>query len=501
MPRRSPINGRDEGWDLPMRVPRHDIAIIGGGVIGCAIAHELSRYQLSVTLLETSTEVGFGTSKANSGIIHGGHHAAPDTLKGRLEWSGNQMWGDLCDELGFGFARVGELTVALSDADLPALDRLLRQAEEKAVPGVELWSHDEVLRAEPNLTADVVAGVYAPSTAVINPYEACFGLVECAVANGLDLRTDCPVQGLETDGHTWSVATPEGVFTARFVINAAGVFADAVAEMAGVGDFTLRFRKGEEYLLDKRLCGLVRRVIYPCPTATSKGTLVIPTYDGTIMVGPTAEEVDDPEDLTTTAAGAERVVAAARRLVPGISDRDVIAQFAGVRAVLESEDFLIGPTAAPGFFNVAGIQSPGLTAAPAIAVLVADLLHDAGLDLVARPSGPMIERPVRFATLPSRDQEALAAGDPRYRRISCRCELVTEGEIRDAIAAGARTLDGLKFRTRAGMGRCQGGFCTARCMEVLSRELGLPLSAVTKRGAGSWLVLDRDDLDAAGGNT
>ena len=255
------------------------------------------------------------------------------------------------------------------------------------------------------------------------------------------------------------------------------------------------------YLRDKRLCGLVRRVIYPCPTATSKGTLVIPTYDGTIMVGPTAEEVDDPEDLTTTAAGAERVVAAARRLVPGISDRDVIAQFAGVRAVLESEDFLIGPTAAPGFFNVAGIQSPGLTAAPAIAVLVADLLHDAGLDLVARPSGPMIERPVRFATLPSRDQEALAAGDPRYRRISCRCELVTEGEIRDAIAAGARTLDGLKFRTRAGMGRCQGGFCTARCMEVLSRELGLPLSAVTKRGAGSWLVLDRDDLDAAGGNT
>jgi glycerol-3-phosphate dehydrogenase len=226
---------------------------------------------------------------------------------------------------------------------------------------------------------------------------------------------------------------------------------------------------------------------------------VIPTYDGTIMVGPTADEVDDPEDVTTSAAGAERVLAAARRLVPGISDRDVIAQFAGIRAVLPGEDFLIGPTEIPGFINVAGIQSPGLTAAPAIAVLVADHLREAGLELAPGTPPARLARPVHLVDLPLDDQVTLAAADAAQRRITCRCELVTEAEIRDAIHRGARTLDGLKFRTRAGMGRCQGGFCTARCMELLSHELGLPLTAVTKRGGGSWLVLDRDDVQRTPG--
>jgi len=477
-----------------MTVASQDVAIIGGGVVGCAIAHELSRYRLHVALLERATEVGFGTSKANSGIIHGGHHASPDTLKGRLEWDGNRRWDALCEELGFGFARVGELTVALSDDDRPALERLLRHAEEKAVPGVEEWTRADVLRAEPNLTTDVVAAVSGPTTAVINPYEACFGLIESAVHNGVELRTDCPVLGLATDGEVWTITTPDGPITARFVVNAAGVFADRIAAMAGASDFTIRARKGEEYMLDKRLRGLVTHVIYPCPTPTSKGTLVIPTYDGTIMIGPTADEVDDPEDVTTTAEGADRVLTAARRLVPGISERDIIAQFAGVRAVLDTEDFLIGPTAAPGFLNAAGIQSPGLTAAPAIAAMIVELLRDAGLDLVPGAEPGRLDRPVRFGGLPTPQQERLAADDRAYRRVTCRCELVTEGEIRDAIERGARTLDGLKFRTRAGMGRCQGGFCTARCMEVLARELGIPLREVTKRGGGSWLVLDRDDL-------
>jgi glycerol-3-phosphate dehydrogenase len=479
---------------------RYDVAIIGGGVVGCAIAHELGRFRCRVVLLERATEVGFGTSKANSGIIHGGHQTAPGTLKGGLEWRGNQLWGALCDELGFGFARVGGLTVALSEADLPALDTLERHAEAKGVPGVERWDAGRVRRVEPRLTPDVVAAVHSTTTAVINPYEACFGLAESAARSGVEIRTDCPVDSLRAVGDTWIVGTPAGPVHARFVLNAAGVHAAAIATMAGVGGYRVRARKGEEYLLDKRLRGLVTNVVYPCPSPTSKGTLVIPTYDGTIMIGPTADLVDDPDDTTTTADGAARVLAAAKRLVPGISERDVIAEFAGVRAVLDDEDFRVGPTDAPGFYDVAGIQSPGLTAAPAIAELVVDLLRAAGQELAPRPGGlAAVDRPVHFAALPTGEQQRLAAADPAYGRIVCRCEIVTEAEIRDAIRRGARTLDGLKFRTRAGMGRCQGGFCTSRCMEVLARELHVPLTAITKRGDDSWLVIDRDAVGAPEG--
>jgi glycerol-3-phosphate dehydrogenase len=475
-----------------------DVAIVGAGVVGCTIAHELGRYRTRVVLIERATEVGFGTSKANSGIIHGGHQASPGTLKGDLEWAGNQMWGDLCAELGFGFARIGALTVALSEDDLPALDRLVAHAGARGVPGVERWDRNRVLAAEPRLTPDVVAAVHAPTTAVINPYEACFGLAESAVDNGVELRTDCPVEALSSDGDMWTISTPTGAVRARFVLNAAGVHAGRIAAMAGAGDYRVHARKGEEYLLDKRLRGLVSRVVYPCPSRTSKGTLVIPTYDGTIMIGPTADEVDDPDDVATTADGAARVLAAAQRLVPGITERDVIAEFAGVRAVLDNEDFRIGPTDAPGFFDVAGIQSPGLTAAPAIAVMVVDLLRRAGLELEPLDALAIVPRPVHFASLPRERQAELAAADPGYGRIACRCELVTEAEVSAAIARGARTLDGIKFRTRAGMGRCQGGFCTARCMEVLSRELDVPLSAITKRGGDSWMVLGRDDMTAEG---
>jgi glycerol-3-phosphate dehydrogenase len=480
-------------YGSPMAGRHHDVVIIGGGVVGCAIAHELGRHDVDAVLLEREAEVGFGTSKANSGIIHGGHHASPDTLKGQLEWAGNQMWGDLCAELGFGFARVGELTVALEEDQLPAIEKLLANAEAKGIPGVERWNRGQTLAAEPKLNPDLVAALHAPMTAVINPYEACFGLAAKAAACGVGIRTDCQVTSLDARSGGWEVKTTEGVVGADFVVNAAGLYAGAVAAMAGVQGIDIVYRKGEEYMLDKRRRGLVSRVIYPCPTPTTKGTLVIPTYDGTIMVGPTADEVGDPEDRDTTADGARRVLDGARRLVPGISERDVIAQFAGSRAVLASEDFVIRPDGPPGFIDVAGIQSPGLTAAPAIAVMVAGLLRDEGLALEPARDPTPLPRQVHFDAMTASEQDALAAADPRYRRMTCRCEFVTEGEVLDAIDAGARTLDGIKFRTRAGMGRCQGGFCTPRCMELLAGASGVPLSEVTKRGGGSWLVLERGD--------
>ena len=478
---------------------RYDVIIIGGGIAGCAIGRELTRYRLAVALLEKEAEVSFGTSKANSGIIHGGHHADPDTLKGRLEWAGNRMWDTLCAELGFGFARVGELTVAVGEEQLPVLDKLLRHGADKGVPGLELWDRGRVLAEEPNLTPDVLAAVYAPTTGVINPYEACFGLAESACRNGLELRTNSPVQGLTQDGSAWHVQTPHETFETRFVINAAGLYADRIAHMAGVRTFTIHPRKGEEYLLDRRLEGLVRRVIFPCPTPVSKGILVIPTFDGTIMVGPTAQDAADLSDLSTSMAGSVEVFAAVKRLAPGISEKDCIAEFAGLRAAAAGDDFIIGPTARPGFLNVAGIQSPGLTAAPAIATMVVELLRQQGLALEPKPDfEPGLPKPVRFAALPTPAQVELAGRDDGYGRLICRCETVTEAEVVDAIRRGACTLDGIKFRTRAGMGRCQGGFCTTRCLSLLARTRGVPVTEITKRGGESWLVLDRPDLAGEG---
>jgi glycerol-3-phosphate dehydrogenase len=475
----------------------YDAVIIGAGVVGCAIARELMRFQLRVVLVDKESEVGFGISKANSGIIHGGHHASPSTLKGRLEWDGNQMWDQLCDELGFGFKRIGELTVAADDAQCATLATLQQQGRAKGVPGLEIWGQRRLRREEPNLSTALVAALHAPTTAVINPYEACFALAENACRNGLELVTDRYVVSLINADETWTVHSSGGAFRTRFVINAAGLYADHIAELAGVRTFTIRPRKGEEYLLDRRLAGIVKRIIFPCPTPVSKGTLVIPTYDGTIMVGPTADSIDDREDLTTTRAGADAVFAAVKRLVPGISERDCIAEFAGLRAVADSEDFIIGPTSKKGFINVAGIQSPGLTAAPAIARMMCDILRDEGLALHGKDDFiPAVPKPIHVAGLSTQQQIELAARDPRYGRIACRCEYVTEGEVADAIQRGARTLDGVKFRTRAGMGRCQGGFCTTRCMELLAREMAVPFTAVTKRGGASWIVRARDDEGA-----
>ena len=335
----------------------------------------------------------------------------------------------------------------------------------------------------------MIGALHAPTTAVVNPYEACFALIDNACRNGMELFTNSEVQALAYTDGAWAVHTAAGVFRSRFVINAAGLYADRIAELAGVRRFTIRPRKGEEYLLDRRLAGVVHRIIFPCPTPVSKGILVIPTYDGTIMVGPTAEAVDDREDRATTQAGGDAVFGAVKQVVPGISERDCIAEFAGLRAVADTEDFVIGPTAQRGFINVAGIQSPGLTAAPAIAAMVCELLREGGLALPSKADFvASVPRPVHVAALPAHAQSELMARDRRYARIACRCEYVTDGEILDAIHRGARTLDGIKFRTRAGMGRCQGGFCTWRCMELLHRELGLRIDAVSKRGGDSWVV-------------
>ncbi len=468
-----------------------DVAVIGGGVVGCSILRELSRYRLRAVLLESAPEVGFGVSKSNSGIIHAGHQSSPQHLKGQFDVRGNALYDRLADELHFGFRRIGALVVARGAAELPGLEALRQQGEAKGVPGLELWKPARLQQEEPNLSPTLAGALYSPTTGVINPYEFCFALVENALANGAELRVESPVLQIDRRESGFVLHTPREALEARFVLNCAGLFADHVAALVGLHDFTIRPRRGEEYLLDKRLEGLVRRIIYPLPTATTKGTLIIPTYDGTLMVGPTADDQDDRHAVATTPEGAARVFEAVHPVCPAIRAQDTIAEFAGLRAIASGDDFIVGPTAVPGFFNVAGIQSPGLTAAPAIAEHVCGLLREAGLALEPNPAFvPRLPVPVRFAALgPDAQREAIQR-NAGYGRVVCRCELVTEGEIQDAMDRGARTLDGLKFRTRAGMGRCQGGFCTVRCMDLLARHLDLPFTEITKRGSGSWLVTD-----------
>lgn len=476
---------------------RFDVAIVGAGVVGCSIARELTRYRLRVALIERECEVGLGTSKANSGIIHGGHRASVGTRKGATEWRGNQLWSDLAHELPFGFARVGDLTAAFDDDDRAYLRTLLEQGERHGVTGLELWDAARLRREEPNLSEAIVEALHAPTSAVVNPYEACFAMAESAVRNGLELLLETTVERIESGAEAFTITTDRGALEARYVINAAGVHGDAVARMVGAEEAGLRFRKGEEYLLDKRLVGHVNRVVFPCPSPTTKGILVIPTYDGTLMVGPTASWTD-ADDLTTSAEGATEVFDGARRLAPGISEADCIAEFAGVRAVAADEDFLIGPTSVARFINVIGIQSPGLTAAPAIALDVVDILGGEGLTLDLRDDFvPGIDAPIRFAELEREEQARVVRGDPRYGRIACRCEIVTEGEVLHAIERGARTMDGIKFRTRAGMGRCQGGFCAWRCMRLLADTLELEVPQVTKRGGASWIARARMEVEHA----
>ncbi|MEW6229074.1 MAG: NAD(P)/FAD-dependent oxidoreductase [Bacillota bacterium] len=474
-----------------MHILRADVAIVGAGVVGAAVARELSRYNLKTVLLEREAEAAFGTSKANSGVLHAGFHSTPGSLKASLCVRGNAMFDELSEELSVPFRRNGILMVARSQDETPVLREHFEQGRQNGVPGLLMLDRDEARALEPGLAPGIVAALYAPTGGVVCPYQLTFALVENAVANGVRFLTESPVTSIHMRyGRVVAVETPEALIESGYVVNAAGLYADDVARMAGDESFEIRPRKGEEYLLDRRVGDIVRSTIFPVPTPVSKGILVIPTADGNIMVGPTAEDTRDRADLATTRSGFASVFAAAQSMVPSVSPRDVIASFAGLRAASSEEDFIVRPSsAAVGLIHAAGIESPGLTAAPAIATMVVEILRGEGLKMhVRREFNPTRPAPVRFARRSRAEQARLVAADPSFGRVVCRCETVTEAEVVDAIRRGARTVDGVKLRTRAGMGRCQGGFCTPRVMRILARELGIPVEQVTKRGRNSSIA-------------
>lgn len=478
----------------PMTDTVFDVAIIGAGAVGAAIARRLSAYELDVALLEKCADVCFGVSKANSGIIHAGFHHPVTSLKARLEIRGNRTFDQLRHELGFPFKRVGIIVAAFSYEEMKTVEHLYEQGMANGAPQLEICGRERLLMLEPKLNPDVVGGLYAPTGGIIEPYRYVFALVESAMRNGLTLKTRFKVEAAQHDGARYAILSSQGErVSARYVINAAGLYADEVSAVFGAEKFRIAARKGEEFLLERDAAGFPNHVIFPVPGPHTKGILVIPTVEGTMMVGPTAVEVDDKEDRETTSDNLDTVFAEAVYMVPMISKREIITSFAGSRPVLPGDDFYIGVSrSAPHFVQVAGIQSPGLTASPAIAEYVRDLLRQDGLTLTEKVDyDPYLPPSARVREQSAEGLDKLAQEDPRYGHIACRCESVSEAEIVEAIRKGHTTLDGIKFYTRAGMGRCQGGFCTYRVLKMLARETGTPIEKITKRGTGSELLLGR----------
>ena len=470
----------------------YDVVIIGCGVVGAATAYRLARYRLHTLVLEANNDVANATTKANSAILHAGYDPEPGTKMAALNVEGNRMALDICRKLDVPVRQTGSMVLAFAPEQLPHLQMLYDRGVANGVPGLELLSGDAARALEPNLSGEVCGALLAPSAAVVDPWGLALAMIEVAVQNGVELRRSAPVTGIRPkEGGGFVLATPQGEVETRFVVNAAGVDADRVHRLLEPIPWQTRPNRGEYYLLDKSEGGRVSRVIFQCPGPEGKGVLVAPTVHGNLIVGPNAEPVTDRRDLGNTAAGLAFVKARAVQSVPSIRFGENIRNFSGIRANTDQSDFIIQWSENhPGFLDLAGIKSPGLTSAPAIGKLAADMLGEAGLPLAEKPDFIDERHVVRFRHASPAEKAALIAKDPRYGRVICRCETITEGEILDAIHSpvGATTVNGVKRRCNAGMGRCQGGFCGPRVQAILARELGVSPTEILMDQAGSWVL-------------
>ena len=473
----------------------YDVLIIGAGVTGAAVARELSRYKAEVCVLERGEDVCSGTSKANSAIVHAGYDCVPGSMMAKMNVRGNEMMTDLCRDLDIPFERNGSLVVCIDKDNLPGLQELYDRGIKNGVPGMKLLSRDEAKAMEPHLSDNVQGALYAETAGIICPFKLNSAMAENANVNGVDFFFNTNVEKLCRDEEgIWHLRTSNGEYKTKCVVNAAGLYSDYFHNMVSEKKIHITPRRGDYFLLDKTTGGFVKHTIFPQPTKYGKGILVAPTIHGNTLVGPTAIDIDDKEDVATRQGGFDEILAKSSMYVDNVPVRQVITSFAGLRAHEDNHEFILGEVEdAPGFIDCAGIESPGLTSSPAIGEYIGGMIRDK-MDLQAKESWISTRKDVlnpQHLSLEERNE--LIKKEPAYGRIICRCESVTEGEILDAIhrPLGARSLDAVKRRTRAGMGRCQAGFCSPRVMEILQRELGLKMEDIHKNDSGSWLVLER----------
>ena len=480
----------------------YDVAIIGAGITGACIARELSKYKLNICMIEKSDDVSTGTSKANSGIVHGGFDAKPDTLMAKLNVQGCSMYPDLSEKLHFDYKNNGSLVICFCDEDMEQIKKLYDRGIKNGVKKMKIIDSKELHQLEPNISQDAVGALLCESAGIVSPYQATWAIAENAVINGVKLFLEHEVHSIsvpDNKNKDFVIHTGQCDITSKCVVNAAGLYADKISEMAGARKYVIKPRRGEYYLLDNKCENLASHTLFQPPSKMGKGVLITPTVDGNILSGPTAQDCDDKAATETTAEGQNQVFLKSEKTIPDIPRRNVINSFAGVRAIAYNQDgtavndFIIEEDkVVERFINVGGICSPGLTAAPAIGVYVAELVSNA-MKVKFSLNKDFIEERIGIESFKHASNERksqLIKENPLYGRIICRCESITEAEIVAAINSpvGACDLDGVKRRTRGGMGRCQGGFCSPRITEIISRERKIPMTSVTKSGGCSYIL-------------
>jgi glycerol-3-phosphate dehydrogenase len=472
----------------------YDIAIIGAGVIGSSIFRELTKYNLKVVVLEKERDVSMGTSKANSAIVHAGYDPEEGTLMAKYNVAGNEMFEDLCKELSVPFKRNGSLIVAFNEEDMETVKGLYENGTKIGVKDLKVLNKDEVLEMEPNLSEEIKGALYAPTGGIVGPFEYTIALAENAVQNGGKLELKKEVVSIEKND-TFRIATSDGeVIEAKFVINAAGLYADKIHNLICKESFKIIPRSGEYFIMDKSQGNVVNHTIFQCPSKLGKGVLVTPTVHGNLLVGPDARDMEDKEDLGTIGEGLDAIRETSMRTTKKINFRESIRNFAGLRANPDTGDFIVEENdEVKGFIDVAGMKSPGLSSAPAIALGVVDILEKAGCKLEKKENFINKRKQIHFMDLSPTEKAELIKENPQYGRIVCRCESITEGEIVDAIkrSFGVISVEGIKRRCRPGMGRCQGGFCGPKVQEIIAREYEVPLESVVLEKDDSYILVGK----------